>query len=141
MVRETLIRKTGDKAVTVNRNGAAEGRARGAPLKAAMVFLAVLAVVLTAVMAFASPLFGIIRSAWPVRTGASAVSGERERSGYVIKASGGKVAVFMTPGGELAVVTDVDIATLRSHDIALLENGLSVDTYEELIQTLEDFGA
>jgi hypothetical protein len=125
----------------VNRNGAAQGRTRGLPIKAA---LAILAVVLTAAIALASPLPGIIRSSWPARSSGGAGREESERSGnsgYMVKASDGKVAVFMPPGGEPVVVTGVDVSTLRSHDIALLENGVSVNTYEQLIRLLEDFSS
>jgi hypothetical protein len=121
----------------VNRNGMAAERARGLPLKAA---LAVIAAVLMAVMAFISPLPGIIRGSRPARTGA-VMYDARADTEYIVKASDGKVAVFMPPGGEPVAVTDIDVATLRSHDIALLEGGVAVDTYEKLLRTLEDFGA
>jgi hypothetical protein len=107
----------------------------GNQLKAA---LTALAVGLSAAVALASPLPKILGASQPGRVDSPAPG---EETAYIIKASEGKVAVFMPPGDEPVLVTDIDISSLRERDAAAINKGLPIGAYEELLQTLEDFDA
>ena len=61
--------------------------------------------------------------------------------GYVLGVSEGSVAVFA--GGDLKTpldVTDIELASLRETDRALISDGLRVESREELLLLLEDLG-
>jgi len=65
----------------------------------------------------------------------------REARGYVLGVRGGSVAVYA--GGDLKTpldVTDIELASLRESDRALIAGGLPVGSREELLQLLEDLG-
>jgi hypothetical protein len=123
--------------MTANRQGTAPRRARGAPAKGA---LTALAVGLSVALVLASPLLGMIGAPRASEDAGVFARGDGD-SGYIIKADGGKVAVFMPPGDDPVIVTGIDVSTLRAHDRALLENGIAIDSYEKLVQSLEDFDA
>ena len=61
---------------------------------------------------------------------------------YVLRASEGNVAVYdrLDPRRPLAV-TEIELDSLRSHDRALIEQGLPADSREELLTLLEDLGS
>ena len=62
-------------------------------------------------------------------------------AGYVLGAADGSVAVYA--GGDLKTplrVTEIEMASLREADRALIAAGLSVGTREEVLQMLEDLG-
>jgi hypothetical protein len=60
---------------------------------------------------------------------------------YVLGAHEGFVAVFVPPYERPAAVTEIDIRALRARDAALIAEGIAIDSYDKLIQTLEDFDA
>lgn len=60
--------------------------------------------------------------------------------GFTLCARNGCVAV-LDPGCETAVVTDIELSTLREADRQLLEAGLTVTSREELLTLLEDLGS
>ena len=68
---------------------------------------------------------------------------DAEQAGkYIVRAHNGKIALFtddftLTP----AIETDIDISGLRAYDRRLLENGIVVSTYEDVLRLLEDFGS
>ena len=68
----------------------------------------------------------------------SAVS-QHDASQYVVRAESGKVTVFPNSSGLPEIETDIDTATLREYDRALLERGIEVEGYENMIGLLEDF--
>lgn len=68
--------------------------------------------------------------------GASAVNAEPE---YMLKAQNGKVAVFVD--GELTVMTDISVSGMREADRKLLEQGIVLGTYNDVLCMLEDFGS
>ena len=58
-----------------------------------------------------------------------------------LKACNGKLAVFLgTPDAAPAAETGIDVAGLRAYDQRLVEKGITVGSYEELLRLLEDFG-
>ncbi|MDR1217800.1 MAG: BofC C-terminal domain-containing protein [Oscillospiraceae bacterium] len=125
--------------MTANRQGTAARRVRSAPAKGA---LAALAVGLAAALVLASPLPSMIGAQHsPKDAGVFARIDSNGDPGYIIKADEGKVAVFMPPGTDPVIVTEIDVSTLRAHDRKLLENGIEIESYEKLIQSLEDFDA
>jgi hypothetical protein len=100
--------------------------------------LTALAVGMSAAVALASPLPRILGASRPGRIESPAPG---EEAAYIIKTSEGKVAVFMPPGSEPVIVTDIDVSSLRERDAAAINKGLSIGAYEELLQALEDFDA
>lgn len=67
------------------------------------------------------------------------VSGDR----YLLRACGDYVGVFdLSQGKEtLVTVTEIPLAGLRLQDRSALESGIAVNTREELLLLLEDFGS
>lgn len=66
---------------------------------------------------------------------------EARAAGYVLGEAGDSVAVYA--GGDLKTpirVTDIELATLREADRALIADGFPVGSQEELLQILEDLG-
>lgn len=62
--------------------------------------------------------------------------------GYVLAAADGRVAVFTARDRRTPVaVTDIELATLRAADRALLDAGLSVPDSDALLRLLEDLGS
>jgi hypothetical protein len=65
-----------------------------------------------------------------------------ERPVYTIRPYNGKIAVFSGDFSERpAIETDIDVAGLRAHDRALLEAGIAVSEYGDVLALLEDLGA
>lgn len=63
----------------------------------------------------------------------------RAERGYVLGVQGGSVAVYAGNDPETPLeVTDIELASLRESDRALIEAGLPAATREELLQLLED---
>ena len=58
-----------------------------------------------------------------------------------LKAYDGKLAVFLgSTDGTPAAETGISVDSLRAYDQALVEKGITVGSYEELLKLLEDFG-
>lgn len=68
---------------------------------------------------------------------------ESEQSGmYVLRAADGNVAVFDTDDPDRPVtVTEIELASLREADRAMIADGLPVESPEELARLLEDLGS
>ncbi|MDR3277651.1 MAG: hypothetical protein LBT12_02665 [Oscillospiraceae bacterium] len=61
---------------------------------------------------------------------------------YTLRPYNGKVAVFSSDFAERpAIETDIGVAGLRAHDRALVEAGIAVSEYDEVLALLEDLGA
>lgn len=60
---------------------------------------------------------------------------------FTLCARNGCVAVLDPALGETAVVTDIELATLRETDRKLIEAGLPVESREQLLVLLEDLGS
>lgn len=60
---------------------------------------------------------------------------------YILLARDGCVAVIDPEVGESAVVTDIELSTLREKDRQMIEAGLKVSTRDELLLLLEDLGS
>ncbi len=60
---------------------------------------------------------------------------------FTLCARNGCVAVLDPALGETAVVTDIELATLREADRKLIEAGLPVASREQLLALLEDLGS
>lgn len=83
-----------------------------------------------------------LRSARSVALPAPAVmQTEPEKTGFTLCARDGCVAVVDPELGESAVVTDIELATLRETDRQMIEAGLQVSSREELLSLLEDLGS
>lgn len=62
-------------------------------------------------------------------------------AGYTLAASDGYVAVYAGEGRKTPLrVTEIELATLREADRALIEDGLHAASREEVLQILEDLG-
>jgi hypothetical protein len=62
--------------------------------------------------------------------------------GYQIRAFDGRIAVFYDGFTDRpAIETTIDVQSLRAYDRQLLENGIEVEKYEDVLRLLEDFGA
>ena len=83
---------------------------------------------------------GLYDAQWQRGSSAPAVSNP-DGAKYIVKSQDGKVALFT---GEFvaspAILTDIDVAALREYDRLMLEAGIPVDTYDEVLRLLEDFG-
>lgn len=67
------------------------------------------------------------------RSGASA--------GYVVGAYNGSIAVYAGGQKSPQTVTDIPLDSLTDTDRRSVEAGIPVDSYEALLQLLEDFGS
>lgn len=63
-------------------------------------------------------------------------AGER----YLLKAYGGYIAVYTSDSSEPYIITDIALSHLRESDRRMVELGMEVETREELLSLLEDFG-
>ena len=79
----------------------------------------------------------------------SATDGEAEdvaqaqaQDPYLIRSYNGHIAVFMNKDDKSpGVETTIETETLRSVDKEKLQNGIEVNTYEDVLKLLEDFGS
>jgi len=62
----------------------------------------------------------------------------RSETPYTLRGYDGVICVF-SDGDVPVLSTDIVVATLRSTDRALLEQGIRANSYEEVIRLLEDF--
>ena len=69
----------------------------------------------------------------------SAMTEEPASSGYTLRDYNGKVAVFPTGGTTPEMVFDVYTRMLPQADQQRLKDGIYVESYEELIQLVEDY--
>lgn len=61
---------------------------------------------------------------------------------YVLRDCDGYVAVYDGANAKKpTTVTDIEVSTLRALDRQMVENGLSLDSREKLMMTLEDLGS
>ena len=58
---------------------------------------------------------------------------------YIVRAENGKVAVFPESYGLPEIETGIDISQLREYDRRLLEQGIAIEGYENMVGLLEDF--
>lgn len=58
---------------------------------------------------------------------------------YVLRSYEGCICVFESGEDNPVIRTDITLEALRETDQALLESGITVDSYEKLIRILEDF--
>ena len=76
------------------------------------------------------------------RAPTAAPSRRAESAGdYILLARDGCVAVIDPEVGGNAVVTDIELSTLRDTDRQMIEAGLKVSTRDELLSLLEDLGS
>ena len=75
------------------------------------------------------------------RPHAAVVAAETDSSAaaFTVRAYNGVVAVFSDGFDEPAFETDIDVSKLRGYDRELLEHGIKIGSYNELLQLLEDF--
>lgn len=67
---------------------------------------------------------------------------ETDSKSYVLKEYEGHVAVFMANDLKNPVtVTGIQVSTLREMDKKLMETGMTIDSRERLMMTLEDLGS
>jgi hypothetical protein len=67
---------------------------------------------------------------------------ETDSVSYVLKEYEGHVAVFMANDlNNPVTVTDIQVSTLRELDKKLMETGMTIDSRERLMMTLEDLGS
>ena len=64
---------------------------------------------------------------------------ELEAMGYILTDAGGNIGVYRA--GELILRTDVPLQGLRRGDRELIEAGMEVGTWEELMRILQDVDA
>ncbi len=62
-----------------------------------------------------------------------------EAGGYILTAAEGTIGLYRD--GELILRTDVPLAGLRETDRVQVEAGIRLETFEEALMLLEDFGA
>jgi len=63
-------------------------------------------------------------------------------TGYLISAKDGAVTVSENGENEISELgSDIDAASLRAADRELLEQGIYVENYEELLMLMEDFSS
>ncbi len=71
----------------------------------------------------------------------AAVAAAAPAAGYTLCAKNGCVAVLDPESGCAAVVTDIELQSLREADRQLVEAGITVESREELLTLLEDLGS
>ena len=64
-----------------------------------------------------------------------------DTAAYVVGQWDGRVALFTKDfENRPALETDIDVQNLREYDRLLLRAGIKVDSYEEVLRLMEDFG-
>ncbi len=58
---------------------------------------------------------------------------------YTVRAENGKITVFPENTGLPEIETEIDTSGLREYDRQLLEHGIEVEGYRNMISLLEDF--
>ena len=77
-----------------------------------------------------------LKCAATFRSGPVTESGE-----YLLAVAGERVAVYdLFDRREALEITEIELSSLREHDRALIEQGLPVESREELLTLLEDLG-
>ena len=61
------------------------------------------------------------------------------QSGYIVRAESGGVAVYPEGSQQPESFAEIDISLLREYDRALLEQGIIIQGYDDVIGLLEDF--
>ncbi len=64
-----------------------------------------------------------------------------ETAAYILKERNGYVAVFSSKDHQLLEMTAIPVSSLRKADRSLLEDGITADSEEALLQLLEDFNS
>jgi len=96
-----------------------------------------LAFAITAAAAALAPKFGETRASLDDAVEAFA---EYDAKSYIVRDDGGRIAVYSPNFREKpAITTEIVTANLPSHDRAELLRGISVETYEEVLELLQDF--
>ncbi|MBQ9131204.1 MAG: hypothetical protein IJX62_01860 [Clostridia bacterium] len=73
-------------------------------------------------------------------TGAAGTTAESESTSFCIKAVNGKIGIY-TADGYLVRLLDLDVATLPQRERQALEKGISMNSWQELLALLQDYGA
>lgn len=60
---------------------------------------------------------------------------------YVIKGYNGVVAVFISGNDAPVIQTDILVSSLRNGDQTLMQKGIAINTYTEVLCLLEDLGS
>ena len=106
-------------------------------VKAVLLAFAVFASVL---MIVALVVTSAVRNAAAVA--AASVQASGLAGGYTLRAFNGHIAVFCGDIKDLpAVETTIDVGSLRAVDREKLSGGIRVQTYDEVLKLLEDFGS
>lgn len=63
------------------------------------------------------------------------------RPDYLVKEHNGVVAVFFDGDTKPMIETDISISGLRQNDRELIEQGIALQSYNEVLGLLEDFGS
>ncbi|MCL2828313.1 MAG: hypothetical protein FWD99_06190 [Oscillospiraceae bacterium] len=64
-----------------------------------------------------------------------------DHPGYVIRDLDGYIAVYFRGRGHPVYITGIPVANLRGVDRTSVEKGITVETRQEMIEILEDFGS
>ena len=64
-----------------------------------------------------------------------------ESTGFILRDCNGRLAVYAAGEKEPVTITEIETASLREHDRALVESGLLLKTQEEVLLLLEDLGS
>ena len=62
-------------------------------------------------------------------------------TGYTLDEHAGMLAVYTGDGEQLVVLTDIELASLRSADREMINRGLQAASREEIMALLEDLGS
>ena len=88
-----------------------------------------------------SAVLGQYTQAQPAYTIAYAAA-EEQAGKYVVRAYNGKIALFESGTASTPIIeTDIEVSALRAYDRRLLEDGIEVDSYEDVLRLFEDFGS
>lgn len=78
----------------------------------------------------------------PVQPQPLKVNDLADMDGYIVKIFDGKIAVYTSDFTETpAVITDYDTSLLREADKRMLEAGIAVERYEDVLYLIEDFSS
>ncbi len=75
------------------------------------------------------------------QTAVSAAYAEQKET-YILRLSGNSVAIYLQGHEDNPLlVTEISAGSLRESDRELLENGITVSSYDEILRLLEDFNS